>query len=204
MKTRKTPIILTLSLFLLVACSGQTDKKSQSADLKKRTLDNFELTPEKANPKAKVLLNEPFYWSPIEESGPFGNDDGSDAFYGFLEWRRANETTSPTIYLTKLIDEWGYQPFDFNELNEEKLQIYISSSKLGTRTLIGQDDAIIAIGFGQFVLEGKIDEDIKLLTKTAIKRELLPVLIETWDGDYKKTRIEHLNKMLTVVDKMND
>ena len=88
-------------------------------------------------------------------------------------------------------------------MNEENIQNYISSSLIGERALTGQDNAIIAVGFGQFVLEGKIDEDIKALTKTALKRELLPSCIEMWDGEYKKTRTEQLTKMLATVDKMN-
>ncbi|MCS4435308.1 hypothetical protein [Aquiflexum gelatinilyticum] len=204
MKIKKTLMFLIMGLSHLGACNGQSGNSSQPSDNKKQIMENFELSPEKAHPKAKVLLNEPFYWSPIEESGPFGSDDGSDAFYGFLDWRESNETSSPTVFLSDLIDEWGYKPFDFNELDEEILKIYISSNEIGARTLKGQDDAIIAIGFGQFVLEGKIDEDIKLLTKTALKRELLPILIDSWEGEYKKTRIEQLNKMLIALDKMND
>ncbi|MBY0424958.1 MAG: hypothetical protein K2Q22_04910, partial [Cytophagales bacterium] len=91
---------------------------------------------------------------------------------------------------------------EFDEKQFKELMEATSSSMGGTY-LLGQDNAVIAIGFGQFVLEGKIDEDIKNLTKTAIKRELLPVLLDQW-GEHKKSRMEHLNKMLTIVDKMNE
>jgi uncharacterized protein YfeS len=215
---------------------------------KSKTMDeHFELTPQTANPKAKALLKDDFYWSPIEETGPFGSDDGSDAFYGFRHWRLANPTTSPTIFLKELITSWGYPPFDLNELDTTKINQYISaktqsdsseieknipsmlehlksmgdssgkqmdeaqlreimaatSSSMGGTFLLGQDNAIIAVGFGQFALEGKIDEDIKTLTKTAINRELLPILIDRWDSDYKNRRKEQLTKMLAVVDLMN-
>lgn len=36
------------------------------------------------------------------------------------------------------------------------------------------DDAIIATGFGQYLLEGKIDKDILELSKIALKRQLIP------------------------------
>jgi uncharacterized protein YfeS len=32
-------------------------------------------------------MNEEFYWSPIEETAPFGNDDGADIYAGFKDWR---------------------------------------------------------------------------------------------------------------------
>lgn len=209
-------------------------------------MENYEISPETAHPKAKQLLTEDFYWSPIEESGPFGSDDGSDAFYGFRQWRTENKTTSPIIYLQGLFKRWDYPHFDWREMDTAKIKVYISaksgidsstsnfqmpvmteefkkmskdmgmdfdenklkeimaesSSNMGSTFLLSIDNAIIAIGFGQFVLEGMIDEDIKTLTQTAIKRELLPLLIDNW-GEYKKTRSEHLNKMLTVVEKMN-
>jgi uncharacterized protein YfeS len=204
MTTRNTYLILLTGLLLFTSCNGQDKDIKQLENSTKTQMDNYELTPDTSHPKAKKLLIEEFYWSPIEESGPFGNDDGSDAFYGFRQWRQSNTTISPTVYLKELIESWGYPNLNFNEMNEDNLKKYISSSQIGARTLTGQDNAIIAIGFGQFVLEGKIDEDIKALTKTALKRELLPSIIGMWGGEYKKTRTEQLTKMLATVDKMNE
>jgi uncharacterized protein YfeS len=68
--------------------------------------------------------------------------------------------------------------------------------------LIGQDNAIIAIGFGQFILEGKIDGKLKELTKNAIQRELTTDLIIQFASDYRETRRGQLEKMLKVVDEM--
>ncbi len=166
-------------------------------------MKHFELSPETAHPNAKKLMTEDFFWSPIEETGPFGSDDGSDAFYHFKDWREENKTTSPVVFIKELIENWGYSPFDLNELNADAIQNYISASSTGSMTLIGQDNAVIATGFGQFVLEGKIDEDIKTLTEIAVKRELLPELISQFRDDYRATRTEQLKKMQIVVSKMN-
>ena len=210
-------------------------------------MDNYELSRETAHPKAKEILIDDFYWSPIEESAPFGSDDGSDAFYGFRQWRATNKNTSPLKFLEELFISWEYPKFNLNELDTSKIHTYISSktsvdnpeineqmktvmehfkqkakeegkefdekqfkemmsatsSNMGGTYLLGQDNAIISVGFGQFVLEGKIDPDLKALTKTAINRELLPILIDRWDNPYKQTRIDQPTKMLTVLDKMN-
>jgi uncharacterized protein YfeS len=209
-------------------------------------MDNYELTPETAHPNAKKLLTEDFYWSSIEESGPFGNDDGFDAFAEFRQWRVKNKNITPIKYLERLFIEWDYPKFDWNEMDTEKIAEYLSaktqidssaindqmpamlehfkqmamdagkefdekqikemmtatSENMGGTFLLGQDNAIISVGFGQFVLEGKIDKDLKALTKTAIQRQLLPILIDKWDEDYKKTRAEQLTKMLAALDKM--
>ena len=55
-------------------------------------------------------MKDEFYWSPIEETAPFGSDDGSDAAYGFRQWRLLNKNISPVVYLKELIERWQY-PF---------------------------------------------------------------------------------------------
>jgi uncharacterized protein YfeS len=250
---RNSFLLLIIGVFVFSSCLGQNQSK-QELDLKldkpnNIQSDHFEITPETAHPKAKKLLKEEFYWSPIEETAPFGSDDGFDAFYGFRDWRQNNRNSSTIVYLKELIDRWGFPPFDWNEMDTKKIEQYIStktkmedtvlekmmpvlleqnksmsassgtqideaklkelfiaiSSNMGASYLLGIDNAIIAVGFGQFVLEGKIDEDIKSLTKKAIKRELLPILMDSWDpSDYAKTRKSQLKKMLAVLDKMNN
>lgn len=38
---------------------------------------------ENAHPWAKRFMNDAFFFSPIEETAPFGSDDGADAYAGF-------------------------------------------------------------------------------------------------------------------------
>lgn len=158
---------------------------------------------ENAHPNAKRLMNEDFFWSTIEETAPFGNDDGADTYAGFAEWRRTNKTANPKQFLNEQIDYWGYPKFDFNETNLEKLNPYINKSIFGTRMLSGIDAAIIAIAFGQLYLEGTIDKDFKELAKTAIRRELIPELLNRWGDEIKNLRETQLHKMLVVLDKVD-
>ncbi|MEI9943022.1 MAG: hypothetical protein WDN26_02265 [Chitinophagaceae bacterium] len=76
-----------------------------------------------------------------------------------------------------------------------------SSQQMGGDFLLGQDNAIIGTGFAQFVLEGKIDDELKALTITALNRQLLPVLIDRYDDNYRDERKEQLTKMLEVIRK---
>lgn len=186
---------VALTTLLFNCANGQQKKLTET-----KMMDDFELSPEKAHPNAKKLLTEDFYWSPIEETGPFGSDDGSDCFHGFVEWRTENKSESPVTYLKELIDEWGYPTFDLNVTDSQKVKELLIT--MDSRMLIGQDNAIIAIGFGQFVLEGKIDHDIRDLTKNAITRELTIDLLNQFSNDYRETRKEQLEKMLSVIDKM--
>ena len=38
-------------------------------------MNHFEYSLETAHPNAHALMKEDFFWSPIEESSPFGSDD---------------------------------------------------------------------------------------------------------------------------------
>jgi uncharacterized protein YfeS len=208
-------------------------------------MDNFEYSFKSAHPNAQALMKDEFYWSPIEETAPFGSDDGWEAAYGFKDWRLLNKQASPIKYLKHLIAEWQYPFFDYTEIDSSKIKEYINQKKelseaeiqqqintlkeisrnspdtsgkeledkqlrevilsssqgMNGIYLLGQDNAIIGIGFAQFALEGHIDNDIKSLTITAIKRQLLPLLINRYDEDYREKRKQQLTKMLEVVNK---
>jgi uncharacterized protein YfeS len=190
-------------------------------------------------------MQEDFFWSTIEESGPFGSDDGWEAGQHFYEWRQTYKSASPLVGLKELIERWQYPFFDWNELDPEKISDYIaaapepdddsimqqmemlksafgnapgnpmqgldeeqlkeifsaSAQRMNDLTLLGQDNAIIATGFAQLALEGKIDSDLKAVTKNAITRQLLPVLLDRYDEEYRQVRKEQLTKMLDAVEK---
>ena len=240
----KPSILITiLTSVLFIGCSnGQTN--NTKATQQDKSMDNFQYSFKSAHPKAQALMTEEFYWSPGEETAPFGSDDGWDAAYGFRQWRLANKTTSPVSYLKETIERWQYPFFDYNEMDTTKINEYInrkanldeaaiqqqiqtlkeinknspdtsmklddaqlreviisSSNSMGGMYLLGQDNAIIGTGFAQFVLEGHIDNDIKSLTITALKRQLLPLLINRYDENYRDKRKQQLTKMLEVINK---
>lgn len=113
---KRTILLLPFSLFLLgLTAKGQTNS------------ERFEFSPTTAHPNAKKLMKEDFYWSPIDESGPFGSDAGSDAAYGFQKWRKSHATTSPILYLKQLIDSWNFPPFAWDELDTSRIKLYLST-----------------------------------------------------------------------------
>ncbi|SIN94259.1 hypothetical protein [Chitinophaga niabensis] len=152
-------------------------------------------TYENAHIKARELFTEEFYWSPIEETSPFGNDDGADAFYQFREWRETNQTASPLIFIELLLDTWGYSrgaaPHD-----AEVAEYLVARSKLGI------NNVIIAVGFGQFVLEGKIDKDLLVRTIQSVEKECAPSRLSVFEEEYRVKRLEQLNILRKALDKM--
>ncbi len=160
-------------------------------------------TIEQAHPIAKQLMNEDFYWSPIEETAPFGSDDGADSYAGFKDWMQTYKTESPKVFLQEQIDYWGYPTFDLNETNLENLIPYLKESELGSRYMSGIDAAIVAIAFGQLYLEGTVDKEFKEIAKTSINRQLIPELLALWGDTYKVTREAQLRKMLAALNQVD-
>jgi len=166
-------------------------------------MSDYSPTFDKAHPNAKRLMNEEFYFSPIEETGPFGSDDGADTYAGFKDWRQTHQTDNPKEFLTEQIDSWGYPAFDITETNIENLRPYLKESELGSRYMSGIDAAIVATAFGQLYLEGTVDKDFKAIAKTSIERELLPELLALWGDTYKVERATQLKKMLAVLNQVD-
>jgi uncharacterized protein YfeS len=195
-------------LFLTLSACGQTQDKSEKVSTsttvdttskQTKNMSDYSPTFDKAHPNAKRLMNEEFYFSPIDETAPFGNDDGADTYAGFKDWRQTHKTNNPKQFLDQQIAYWDYPKFDINEADLEKLKPYLNQSKLGSRFMSGIDAAILAIAFGQLYLEGIIDKNFKEIAKTAIKRQLIPELLALWGDQYKIERETKLKKMLAVL-----
>src|SRR5688572_11187785 len=90
-----------------------------------------------AHPLAQRLMDEDFFYSPIEESGPFGNDDGADTFTGFASWRAVNPDKSPLTYLEQQLRDWDYPPFDLHTAESADIQRYMQNNEMGLTFLIG-------------------------------------------------------------------
>jgi uncharacterized protein YfeS len=113
----------------LLACNDRRSPKvlpqfgKPSAAMK----DDFEFSPQNAHANARKLMNEDFFWSSIEETGPFGSDDGWDAAYTFRQWRGFNKSASPVTFLRELINSWEYPYFDWNEMDTQKIKAVINT-----------------------------------------------------------------------------
>jgi uncharacterized protein YfeS len=202
--------LITIFLLTLTAC-GQIKDKTQktpgttvdTTQIQTKSMADYSPSIDKAHPNAKRLMAEEFYWSPIEETAPFGSDDGADTYAGFADWRQTHKGDNPKEFLMDQIEYWGYPTFDLNETNLEKLKPYLKQSDLGSRFMSGIDAAIVAIAFGQLYLEGTIDKDFRDLAITSIKRQLIPEMLNLWGDTYKDVRNTQLQKMLGVLNELN-
>lgn len=152
-----------------------------------------------AHSKAQMLMTDPFLWSSNDETAPFGNDDGSDAIFDYYKWRLKHSERSNIEFIKLKLVEWNYKVYDYYTIDTNAIRTFIKSNKIGDRIYLGIDDLIISIGFGQFIIEGKIDPDLKSLTLIALQRQLLSISLELFDLNYRAKRIKELNRMNEII-----
>lgn len=69
--------------------------------------------------------------------------------------------------------------------------------------VIDLDITIIGTAFGQLILEGKIDEEIKPFINLALERQLHPLVLEFDVPDkYLESRIEYIQKLKDILQKV--
>jgi uncharacterized protein YfeS len=233
----KFPLSCTLLLMFKISGMAQPDSVAK-----------FVFSPQTAHPNAQALMKEDFFWSPIDDAGPFGSDGGSDAAYGYYHWQKTHEGLSPLTYLKSLTSSWKYPEIAWDEMDTAKIEKYMnityvpdqseidqqisalkrqneeyknvsgakqlsdeeirqiatsSGKNMGTSFLIDLDDAIVGTAFAQFVLEGKIDANLKYYAAKALQREMLPILNSLYaKPDQQQAHLEKREKLLQVLRKM--
>ena len=110
---------LIISLFLLIfAACNQTKSNADfiQAPINDTSMSDYSPTFEKAHPIAKSIMQDSFYFNVIEETSPFGSDDGADTYANFKNWLSINPDGNPKVFLLNQIDEWGIQSLIFTKL----------------------------------------------------------------------------------------
>ncbi len=143
-------------------------------------------------------MQEDFYYSSIEETAPFGSDDGWETFYAFKEWLQFNDKRNKIDFIKEQIEYWGYPTFNLQSTAISELEEFLIRSELGSRFMLGIDQAIIATAFGQLYLQGFMDLNLRSLATTAVRRQLLPEILNLWE-ERRHNRAEKLNKLMAVL-----
>ena len=193
-----------LTLLLLYSCSNPKEDEQYEDTDNIDTMYEIDYNPdyENAHPKAKELMNEDFFYSSTNETAPFGSDDAADTYAGFAEWRVANKFANPKVFLIQHIEDWGYPDFDLATTDFEKLKSYLQTSEMHIYYLTSIDQSILAIAFGQLYIEGKIDDEMLLIAKYSLERQLNSQILKTWPSDYQEERKLKLTKMDIVISEL--
>jgi uncharacterized protein YfeS len=84
------------------------------------------------HPDARKILDDPFFWSPIEEFGPVGNDTGADVLAAYQRRAQVRDADRGIAMVRRLLHGWG--PVDADV----------------------EDEALIALAFVQIMFHGRV------------------------------------------------
>ena len=174
-------------------------KTTEHDSEKKKPYAVWILSKKTAHPTAVRLLAEDYWWEEGNDFSPFGNDDGSDALYGFREWRLTHTNTEPEEYFDYLAESWGtsFQQKDWSDYEK------IKKEQTNNILYSAIDYSIIGVAFAQLILEGKISNGLKSYGAKAINRQIL--LTEKGDIVYtpslKKERLATFTMQLSLLKK---
>lgn len=153
------------------------------------------LSAKNAHPKAAALMKEEWWWDHGYDFAPFGNDDGSDAFYTFKDWRENNKTAKSIKAVDYLHQGWGMSFDHIHNDNETDLP-KIEKTNQFYRSV---DRGIIGLAFGQLILEGAVAGDLKALGLKAIKRTNTTFGMSGMSEENKTEYRKRLNEMERVL-----
>jgi uncharacterized protein YfeS len=123
---------------------------------------------DKYHPKAREILNDPFFWSATNALSPHGNDTGADLLSAFSRWRQLDSGINSWVFLDELFKSWGMAA----EIREVRLKDPLEYSPEDQHYLMVHNQAVIALAFAEIKLYGHCsrktaDEALKCLHRQA-------------------------------------
>ena len=160
--------------------------------------DLSELSPVNSHPIAARILTDEFYWDCVDDNSPFGNDTGADTLEFLREWREENPESNPVRFLNQLLKEWEVTDDYWDITDPSEVQRLLDADEFSFNT---RDEAVIALAFGQLILEGEVESEIKRRAALAIARQAQPAIINRW-GEHASERAERLQKMKAALEQV--
>jgi uncharacterized protein YfeS len=131
--------------------------------------------PELADPRARELMLESFFWDCADEEAPFGSDEGHDAYYEFRRWR-SGHSSAPLIKCLDWIMEGKLDGYTSELTSDARIEADLESPDeafmADAYDMFTLDATVIATGLGQLLDEGRIDAEAKPYLRIAVRRQL--------------------------------
>jgi uncharacterized protein YfeS len=124
------------------------------------------------------------------EYGPLGNDTGADVRGLYLRWRQAGKLRGR--FLPHLLGEWEIDDRDWDDLDPERVESQLTDSPY--QRLV-RDDLIIGLAFSQYVVDDRIEAEVKRRALVAIERQGLAFVMASRDWKDREERERNLVAM---------
>lgn len=130
------------------------------------------------HPKARELLDDPFFWDAGDDYAPHGNDTGADLLSAFRKWRRSHREAAPLTFLRILFRRWGMLDAIYGRHDPDPAR-WEAEDEIAILTY---DQAAIALAFAVLKLEGARDGPTLAAALDAIARQREPAVVAHFGG----------------------
>lgn len=162
--------------------------------------DDSDLSPEDAHPKARAALTDAFFWDTADPCAPFGDETGREVLEALRDLRDEDPRGSALALLDELLDRWEIAKGSWDVVGEDEVMALGAEDELG---LLVRDEAILALAFGELIVSGRIDPEVRRHAVLALTRQALPALLHGW-GERRKKREAHVARMREVLVQVRD
>lgn len=156
------------------------------------------------NHRAVEIADYKFFWDATDDLAPFGCEEAYIAFCEISDWIAENPNTPIIECFIWILESWDLDLEDFNDeiIDSENIMKIIQDMDF-YEELMSLDYTIIATGFGQLILQGKIDESVKNIIQLSILRQMNSHVLDTFLGtneQFKYERYMYLQKLLEILE----
>jgi uncharacterized protein YfeS len=127
------------------------------------------------HPRAREILDDPFFWDCLDDFSPNGNDTGADLLQSYRDWLKRHSDGQAMRFLECLARQWGYT--DTEHMDEEV-----------------RDEAAIGLAFADIKLRATCDQQARRLALEAVERERNRAEAAT-EWSHRSERLKSLEKI---------
>lgn len=154
--------------------------------------------------RALEIADYKFFWDVSDELSPFGCEEAYIAFCELCDWLIDNPDTPIIECFLWILESWDLEFEDFNdELIESENILKIIQDMDFYEDLMSLDYTIISTGFGQLILDGKIDMEVKNIIQLSILRQMNSHVLDAFLGLNEQSKYErylYLRKLLEILE----
>lgn len=154
--------------------------------------------------RAIEIADYKFFWDTSDELAPFGCEEAYIAFCEVSNWLRDNPDTPIIECFIWILESWDLELEDFNdEIIETDDILRIIQDLDFYEELMSLDYTIISTGFGQLILQGKIDDEVKNIVQLSILRQMNSHVLDAFlsnNEQWKYERYLYLQKLLEILE----
>lgn len=104
------------------------------------------------HPRAREILDDPFFWDCTDDFSPNGNDTGADLLEAYRDWLKGHKDGQPVRFLERLAKQWGYSSIE--SMDDEV-----------------RAEAAVGLAFADLKLRATCDEQVRELAVESLERQ---------------------------------